>query len=80
MEKTLKEKILEAVTDFAENDGAYSDDSMLEIDRSSESVEIVSEERDPSLDYYDMMDLVEMSADGKGRWQPDMAAIDEISA
>ena len=67
MEKTLKEKILEAVAGFAENDGAYSDDSMLEINRSSESVEIVSEER-------------EMSADGRGRWQPDMAAIDEISA
>lgn len=80
MEKTLKEKVLEAVTDFAENDGAYSDDAMLEIDRANGKVEIVDEERNPTLDYYDMMDLVEMSIDDNGRWQPDLVAIDEITA
>lgn len=79
MNEELKKKINEAVEDFAANDGAYSDDAMLEINPADMSVRIVSEEEDPSLDYYDMMDLVEMDPADTGRWNPFTEAIDEIA-
>lgn len=79
MNEELKKKISEAVEDFAANDGAYSDDAMLEINPADMSVRIVNEEEDPSLDYYDMMDLVEMDPADTGRWNPFTEAIDEIA-
>ncbi len=60
MNDNLKKSIFEAVEDFAANDGAYSDNAMLEINPADKSVRIVDEETDHELDYYDLMDLVEM--------------------
>ena len=80
MNDNLKKSIFEAVEDFAANDGAYSDNAMLEINPADKSVRIVDEETDHELDYYDLMDLVEMSPSEPGRWIPPESSIEEVAA
>ncbi len=80
MNDNLKKSIFEAVEDFAANDGAYSDNAMLEINPADNSVRIVDEETDHELDYYDLMDLVEMSPSEPGRWIPAESFIKEVAA
>ena len=80
MNKELREKIAEAVADFAVNDGAYPDNSMIEIDPATLAVEVVDEETDDTKDYYDLMDFVEADPSAPGRWIPFEDAIDEVAS
>lgn len=79
MNKELKKKIREIAEDFATCDGAYSDNSMLEIDPSTLSVRIVEEEEYPERDYYDIMDLMEADISHPGIWRIFEDAIEEIA-
>lgn len=80
MNNKIKERLIDLVEDFTTNDGAYSDTALIEINPATGEVEITDEERDDNLDYYDIMDMVEMSSEEPGKWLPFIDAIDEIAS
>lgn len=80
MNQELKKKIAEIAEEFASCDGAYSDNSMLEIDPATLSVRITDEEDFPERDYYDIMDLMEVDIDSPDKWRLFDAAIEEIAS
>lgn len=79
--KELEKLLLAEVKKYVGNDSAYEDDSLLEIDPATWHLAIVaSDTAEASCDYYDIMDLVEMSVDNPGQWQPCEEAIAEVAA
>lgn len=80
MNQELKKKITEIAEEFASCDGAYSDNSMLEIDPATLSVRLTDEEDFPERDYYDIMDLMEADIDRPDKWRLFDAAIEEIAS
>lgn len=77
----LRKSVAEQVERFVANDGRYDDDTQLRIDRATMTASLTDGEEDnPDCDYYDIMDLVEMSVDVPGTWMPDQEAIDEVAA
>lgn len=80
MEKKEFVKALEAVVaDYLESELQWGDSPMVEVDPSKFSVRVVTEEENPELDYYDMMDLLTMSVDNPGQWEADGDAIDSVA-
>lgn len=82
MEKgQLKRNLLSAVEEYLSTAEAW-DDAMVAVDTESGHVDLVeAEEADAlpdTIDEYDIMDLVEMTPDGK--WIPDNAAIESIAS
>ena len=74
-------RLRETVEDFIAGEENYSDDVQLEINTTDWSMDIADPENDlPNCDYYPMMDLVKMSVDDPGKWEPDMAAIEFVAA
>jgi hypothetical protein len=77
----LKEKITAAVEEYVSTPEAW-DDAQLTIDPASGTVELVEQEEaenlPDSIDVYDIMDLVEM--DAEGAWKPDAENIAEVAA
>ena len=79
--KDFIEKIREVVEDYIAGEEGYSDDVQLEINTVNWDMEIADPENDlPNCDYYPMMDLVKMSVENPGKWEPDMAAIESVAA
>lgn len=69
------------VEDYIAGEEAYSDDVQLQINTLTFDMEIVDPENDlPDCDYYPMMDLVRMSTENPGQWEPDPDAIAEVAA
>lgn len=75
----LKSDILNSVEEYVAKPEAW-EEAQLILDPSTGNVDIVeieeADELPDSIDVYAMMDLVEMTPEGK--WIPDMSAIDEI--
>lgn len=75
----LKSDILNSVEEYVAKPEAW-EEAQLILDPSTGNVDIVeieeADELPDSIDVYAMMDLVEMTPEG--RWIPDMSAIDEI--
>ena len=73
--------ITEIVWEFIEGEESYSDNVQLEINTLTWEMDIADPENDlPECDYYPIMDLVKMSGDSSGKWQPDMEAIESVAA
>ena len=78
-------KFIDAVTQtvrqYIAEEEAYSDDVQLEINTMTWEMDIADPENDlPECDYYPVMDLVKMSTDNPGKWEPDEEAIAGIAA
>ena len=78
---TLKEKITAAVEEYVSTPEAW-DDAQLTVNPATGTVELVEQEEaenlPDSIDVYDIMDLVEM--DAEGAWKPDAENIAEVGA
>lgn len=82
MERREFEKAVEkAVSEYIASEESYDDNAQLRIDPVSLAVCVIDgndseeEEENPDMDYIDVMELVEMSANEGGRWNPDHEAI-----
>lgn len=80
MRTTLVEAIRNTVEEYIESEQQYDDDVQLQIDRTDFHTDIADPEQDlPECDYYPMMDLISMSTDDDGLWEPDMEAIESVA-
>ena len=74
-------RIRETVEEYIDGEESYGDDVQLEINTTDWSMDIADPENDlPNCDYYPMMDLVKMSVNDPGRWEPDEASIESIAS
>ena len=79
--KDFTAKLREIVQEYIAAEEAYSDDVQLEINTVDWSMDIADPENDlPNCDYYPMMDLVKMSSENPGQWEPDAQAISDVAA
>lgn len=79
--KEFIKNVKETVEDYISAEESYSDDVQLEINTTDWSMDIADPENDlPNCDYYPIMDLVKMSVDDSGKWEPDMEAIESLAA
>lgn len=73
--------LTELVDEFIAQEESFSDDVQLQINTVNWEMEIADPENDlPNCDYYPMMELVKMSSDNPGQWEPDADAITDIAA
>lgn len=80
-QKEFIDRVTEVVKDYIAGEESYSDDVQLEINTTDWSMDIADPENDlPNCDYYPVLDLVKMSVEDPGRWEPDMEAIESIAA
>lgn len=74
-------RIREAVEEYIAGEESYSDNVQLEINTGDWTVDIADPENDlPGCDYYPILDLVKMSIDQPGKWEPDEKAIESVAA
>lgn len=79
--KTFIEEITGIVREYIAGEEGYSDDVQLEINTTTWDMDIADPENDlPNCDYYPLMDLVRMSVENPGRWEPDPEAIESVAA
>lgn len=75
------DKLRATVEDYIAGEDSYSDDVQLEINTTDWSMDIADPENDlPNCDYYPILDLVKMSVECPGKWEPDEEAIESIAA
>ncbi len=74
--------VIDTLEEYLSNEEAYGDNPQLRIDLStlapSADAESGDEGEDDKADYYNVMDLLEMSADGSGKWLVDRDAVGEL--
>lgn len=74
-------RVRETVEEYIDGEESYSDNVQLEINTTDWAMDIADPENDlPNCDYYPMLDLVKMSTENPGQWEPDEAAIESIAA
>ncbi|MEZ3550693.1 MAG: hypothetical protein K1W02_08175 [Muribaculaceae bacterium] len=74
-------RLTETVEEYISAEESYSDDVQLQINTLTFEMEIADPENDlPDCDYYPMMDLVRMSTENPGQWEPDTDAIADVAA
>ena len=79
--KDFIERIKDTVEDYIAGEENYSDDVQLEINTVNWEMDIADPENDlPDCDYYPILDLVKMSVEQPGKWEPDMEAIESVAA
>ena len=79
--KEFEKRIRETVEEYIDGEETYSDNVQLEINTTDWSMDIADPENDlPNCDYYPLMDLVRMSVENPGRWEPDPEAIESVAA
>ncbi|MCH5223771.1 MAG: hypothetical protein J1E82_06990 [Muribaculaceae bacterium] len=79
--KEFIRRITETVEDYIAAEESYSDDVQLEINTVDWNMDIADPENDlPNCDYYPIMDLVKMSAEEPGKWEPDEETIESVAA
>lgn len=79
--KDFIERIKDTVEDYIAGEENYSDDVQLEINTVNWEMDIADPENDlPDCDYYPILDLVKMSMEQPGKWEPDMEAIESVAA
>ena len=79
--KKFIEKVTAIVEDFIQGEESYSDDVQLEINTMTWEMDIADPENDlPECDYYPVLDLVKMSVEEPGKWEPDSEAISSLAA
>lgn len=79
--KEFIKRMTETVNDYIAGEESYSDDVQLEINTVTWEMDIADPENDlPNCDYYPVMDLVKMSTEQPGKWEPDADAIADVAA
>ena len=79
--KTFTEKIRATVEEYISGEEMYDDAVQLEINTVTWEMDIADPDNDlPNCDYYPMMDLVKMSVENPGVWEPDESAIESVAA
>lgn len=79
--KEFIERLTGVVEDYISDEESYSDDVQVQINTVNWEMEIADPENDlPDCDYYPAMDLVKMSVNAPGSWEPDEEAIAEVAA
>ena len=79
--KEFEKRIRETVEEYIDGEETYSDNVQLEINTTDWSMDIADPENDlPNCDYYPILDLVKMSVDHPGKWEPDDEAIESVAA
>lgn len=83
--KELEKNILAEIETYLASEESFGDTAMLSINPTIGAVSIVDGEdltdeemENSELDYYDVMDFLEMDQD-HGTWHPDMEAIAEVA-
>ena len=78
----MKDKIKALLEEYLEAPEAWSDNVMIEVNPASGDVRLaeVDEEEIEStpLDYWSVMDLLQMSVKNPGEWEIDKAAVAEL--
>lgn len=77
----LEKNLLEAVREYIEDEECFDDNAQLQINTSDGSIALLNSDEvtdgdSAVFDYYDVMDLLEM--DANGTWKPDAEAIRSI--
>lgn len=68
------DKVREAVNDYIASEESYGDNAQLQISPADFALEVTdSDDEESDKDYIDIMELLEMDADGK--WKADIEAI-----
>lgn len=79
--KEFIKRLTDTVEDFISAEESYSDDVQLEINTLTWEMDIADPENDlPDCDYYPLMDLVKVSVETPGKWEPDASAIESVAA
>ena len=79
--KEFTSRLRAIVEEYIEGEEEYGDDVQLEINTSDWSMDIADPENDlPNCDYYPILDLVKMSVENPGKWEPDESAIESVAA
>lgn len=79
--KEFLNRLRETVEDYIASEESYSDDVQLEINTTDWSMDIADPENDlPNCDYYPILDLVKMSVEEPGKWEPDEEAMESVAA
>lgn len=69
------------VSEYVSDEEAYGDDVQLQINTENWELDIAEPEEDvPGCDYYPIMDLIRMSTERPGTWEPDEEAIVHVAA
>lgn len=77
--ESLGHGIYDLLNEYVNNEEAFQDDTQLEINVNSLTVDLVDADVDrPDCDYYQVLDLLKGSNEQPGLWVPDMEAIQEI--
>ena len=80
-EKEFIKRLRQTVEEYIAGEESYSDDVQLEINTTDWSMDIADPENDlPNCDYYPVLDLVKMSVEDPGKWEPDEAAIESVAS
>lgn len=78
--KNFIENLTSLVNEYIAEEEAYTDNVQLQINTLTWEMEIADPDNDlPDCDYYPMMDLVQMSTENPGAWEPDPEAIESIA-
>ena len=76
----LVNRINDAVEEFIAGEELYDDDTQVEINPKTFEVKLVDGDTDSDdLDYYSVMDLVNMPADDSGEWSVDEDAVQSVA-
>lgn len=77
-----KEKITGLLEEYLEAPEAWGDNVMIEVDPSTMEARLNDDEdadmEDSGLDYWPVMDLLQMSVDNPGDWEIDPDAVAEL--
>lgn len=70
-----------AVEQYIADEECYTDNVQLQISTSTGEIELADPENDiDGCDYYPVMDLIRMSMENPGQWEPDPDAIADVAA
>lgn len=79
---SMLEAVISQLNEYLSDEEAYGDNPQLRINLStlepSVEPETGDEDADDASDYYNVMDLLQMSGDGSGKWLVDRDAAGEV--
>lgn len=79
---SMLEAVIIQLNEYLSNEEAYGDNPQLRIDLATLvptiDAETGEEDSDEKADYYNVIDLLQMSGDGSGKWLVDREAAGEV--
>ncbi len=78
----MKKKVEKLLKEYLEAPEAWSDNVMIEVNPDSKEICLNDDEEvdvdNSALDYWPVMDLLQMSVENPGEWEIDPDAVDEM--